>query len=57
MTIENLKKQHAELSELMEAAEKAGPFNAMIYAKKAAAKSFEIVGGLIERLEALEHNS
>ncbi|MCL1038039.1 hypothetical protein L2750_12855 [Shewanella submarina] len=57
MDINDLRKQHAQLGEVLEQAEKAGPFNAMLHAKKAARISHDLLGDIINQLQELNATS
>ena len=53
LKIKQLRKQHTQIGNTIEAAEKSNPFNAIFHAKKAAADSHELMGEMLDCISEL----
>ncbi|MCH7422632.1 hypothetical protein [Shewanella sp. MM_2022_3] len=54
MAIKALLEQHQKIGQVIEAAEKAMPFQAIALAKKAASQSHDLLGDIIEHVAELD---
>lgn len=54
MAIQALLNQHKKIGQVIEAAEKAMPFQAITLAKKAASQSHDLLGDIIEHVAELD---
>ena len=54
--VKRLMSKHEQIGHTIEAAEKAGPFHAIFYAKKAAADSHELLGEMLLCLSELSES-